>query len=118
MKINKAYIYYYMIFYFVYVILPDKSNSSIWWKYYFPIKTLLVIPSALVATIHISFFQIQYYRKIGDWEKVDFIQNESRLRLVKIFFIGMIGLVFIPFIICLILKGYGDFRFLIYNIEM
>lgn len=119
MKNNRyVYIIYYVVFYFLYVILPEKSDGLILWKYYFPIKTLLMIPSALVATIHITFFKIQYYRRIDDFEKVDSIKNESNLKLIKIFFVGMIGLVFIPFMICLMLKGYGDFRFLIYNIEM
>lgn len=114
----KNYMIFYSIFYFIYIILPNKEcgiNEEAW-KAYFPIKLLLIFMAFLWTKIFNDAKKMMYYR---DKDKIKFehlgkkfvYQNTLIFMLIAVFFVFIA-----PYILLLIRDFYGvNLSFLIIN---
>ena len=48
----KLWIFYYIVFYFLIIVLPERPADVVLWKYYFPFKTMVLTMTIWFANAH------------------------------------------------------------------
>ena len=89
----KLWIFYYIAFYFIIVIFPERPSNVVLWKYYFPFKTLVLNMAIWWANGH------------DELSKAKPGRSFDTVRMTYVIFSSVIILVLIPMMLCYIIKS-------------
>ena len=104
-KNYKLWIFYYIAFYFIIVIFPERPSNIVFWKYYFPFKTIILTMAIWWANAHDELMLVHRGKKF----------NNKRI-LVIVFGSSTILIIFAVFLCWLIKEVTGiNLSFLIAN---
>ena len=109
MRKIKILLFYYLVLYFVYVVMCDVPVSVPLWKWYFPIKLILLMLAYVWMNIHVEFKKMLEQK---------YIISKDQLELMKRRFIlfTILGVFVFPWIVSVIkLKYKVDLFFILLN---
>ena len=109
MRKIKILLFYHLVLYFVYVVICDVPVSVSLWKWYFPIKLILLMLAYVWMNIHVEFKKMLEQK---------YMINKDQLELIKHRFIlfTILSVFVFPWIVSVIkLKYKVDLFFILLN---
>lgn len=117
MRKIKILLFYYLVLYFVYVVICDVPVSVPLWKWYFPIKLILLMLAYVWMNIHVEFKKMLEQKYMINKDQLELIKHRFIFGNTIRFILFTILSVFVfPWIVSVIkLKYKVDLFFILLN---
>lgn len=117
MRKIKILLFYYLVLYFVYVVMCDVPISVPLWKWYFPIKLILLMLAYVWMNIHVEFKKMLEQKYIISKDQLELMKRKFIFSNTIRFILFTILSVFVfPWIVSVIkLKYKVDLFFILLN---
>lgn len=117
MRKIKILLFYYLVLYFVYVVICDVPVSVLLWKWYFPIKLILLMLAYVWMNIHVEFKKMLEQKYMINKDQLELIKHRFIFGNTIRFILFTILSVFVfPWIVSVIkLKYKVDLFFILLN---
>lgn len=117
MRKIKILLFYYLVLYFVYVVICDVPVSVPLWKWYFPIKLILLMLAYVWMNIHVEFKKMLEHKYMINKDQLELIKHRFIFGNTIRFILFTILSVFVfPWIVSVIkLKYKVDLFFILLN---
>ena len=117
MRKIKILLFYYLVLYFVYVVICDVPVSVLLWKWYFPIKLILLMLAYVWMNIHVEFKKMLEQKYMINKDQLELTKHRFIFGSTIRFILFTILSVFVfPWIVSVIkLKYKVDLFFILLN---
>ena len=117
---NKNFIillFYYLVLYFVYVVMCDVPVSVPLWKWYFPIKLILLMLAYVWMNIHVEFKKMLEQKYIISKDQLELMKRRFIFsNTIRFILFTILGVFVFPWIVSVIkLKYKVDLFFILLN---
>ena len=117
MRKIKILLFYYLVLYFVYVVMCDVPVSVPLWKWYFPIKLILLMLAYVWMNIHVEFKKMLEQKYIISKDKLELMKRRFIFSsTIRFILFTILGVFVFPWIVSVIkLKYKVDLFFILLN---
>lgn len=117
MRKIKILLFYYLVLYFVYVVMCDVPVSVPLWKWYFPIKLILLMLAYVWMNIHVEFKKMLEQRYIISKDQLELMKRRFIFsNTIRFILFTILGVFVFPWIVSVIkLKYKVDLFFILLN---
>lgn len=117
MRKIKILLFYYLVLYFVYVVMCDVPVSVPLWKWYFPIKLILLMLAYVWMNIHVEFKKMLEQKYIISKDQLELIKRRFIFsNTIRFILFTILGVFVFPWIVSVIkLKYKVDLFFILLN---
>ena len=117
MRKIKILLFYYLVLYFVYVVMCDVPVSVPLWKWYFPIKLILLMLAYVWMNIHVEFKKILEQKYIISKDQLELMKRRFIFsNTIRFILFTILGVFVFPWIVSVIkLKYKVDLFFILLN---
>lgn len=117
MRKIKILLFYYLVLYFVYVVMCDVPVSVPLWKWYFPIKLILLMLAYVWMNIHVEFKKMLEQKYIISKDQLELMKRRFIFsNTIRFILFTILGVFVFPWIVSVIkLKYKVDLFFILLN---
>lgn len=117
MRKIKVLLFYYLVLYFVYVVMCDVPVSVPLWKWYFPIKLILLMLAYVWMNIHVEFKKMLEQKYIISKNQLELMKRRFIFsNTIRFILFTILGVFVFPWIVSVIkLKYKVDLFFILLN---
>ena len=117
MRKIKILLFYYLVLYFVYVVMCDVPVSVPLWKWYFPIKLILLMLAYVWMNIHVEFKKMLEQKYIISKDQLELMKRRFIFsNTIRFILFTILGVFVFPLIVSVIkLKYKVDLFFILLN---
>lgn len=117
MRKIKILLFYYLVLYFVYVVMCDVPVSVPLWKWYFPIKLILLMLAYVWMNIHVEFKKMLEQKYIISKNQLELMKRRFIFsNTIRFILFTILGVFVFPWIVSVIkLKYKVDLFFILLN---
>lgn len=117
MRKIKILLFYYLVLYFVYVVICDVPISVPLWKWYFPIKLILLMLAYVWMNIHVEFKKMLEQKYIISKDQLELMKRRFIFsNTIRFILFTILGVFVFPWIVSVIkLKYKVDLFFILLN---
>lgn len=117
MRKIKILLFYYLVLYFVYVVMCDVPVSVPVWKWYFPIKLILLMLAYVWMNIHVEFKKMLEQKYIISKDQLELMKRRFIFsNTIRFILFTILGVFVFPWIVSVIkLKYKVDLFFILLN---
>lgn len=117
MRKIKILLFYYLVLYFVYVVICDVPVSVPLWKWYFPIKLILLMLAYVWMNIHVEFKKMLEQKYIISKDQLELMKRRFIFsNTIRFILFTILGVFVFPWIVSVIkLKYKVDLFFILLN---
>ena len=117
MRKIKILLFYYLVLYFVYVVMCDVPVSVPLWKWYFPIKLILLMLAYVWMNIHVEFKKMLEQKYIISKDQLELMKRRFIFsNTIRFILFTILGVFVFPGIVSVIkLKYKVDLFFILLN---
>lgn len=117
MRKIKILLFYYLVLYFVYVVMCDVPVSVPLWKWYFPIKLILLMLAHVWMNIHVEFKKMLEQKYIISKDQLELMKRRFIFsNTIRFILFTILGVFVFPWIVSVIkLKYKVDLFFILLN---
>ena len=117
MRKIKILLFYYLVLYFVYVVMCDVPVSDPLWKWYFPIKLILLMLAYVWMNIHVEFKKMLEQKYIISKDQLELMKRRFIFsNTIRFILFTILGVFVFPWIVSVIkLKYKVDLFFILLN---
>lgn len=117
MRKIKILLFYYLVLYFVYVVMCDVPVSVPLWKWYFPIKLILLMLAYVWMNIHVEFKKMLEQKYIISKDQLELMKRRFIFsNTIRFILFTILGVFVFPWVVSVIkLKYKVDLFFILLN---
>ena len=110
-------LFYYLTFYFIYVVICDVPVGVTLWKWYFPIKLILLMLAYVWMNVHVEFKKMLEQKGVINKDKLESIKHRFIfINTVRFILFTILSVFIFPWIVSVIKLQYKvDLFFILLN---